>query len=125
LNTVRHHLRLGTWLALVAMLALALLPTVSHALARSGSGFAEVCTPQGMKVVALADGEQQPSSAAMHLEHCPYCAVAGTAAALPPAPLVLPLPPAEAALQPPLFLQAPSTLFAWAAAQPRGPPSEV
>ena len=107
------------------MLALALLPTLSHALAGSGSGFAEVCTPQGMKVVTLADGEQRPSSASLHLEHCPYCVAGVGAAALPPAPLAIPLPPAEPALQPPLFLQAPHTLFAWAAAQPRGPPIPV
>jgi len=107
------------------MLALALLPTLSHALAGSSSAYAEVCTPQGMKVVALADGEQQPATASLHLEHCPYCVAGGAAAGLPPAPPALPLPPAEVALQPPLLLQAPHTLFAWAAAQPRGPPIPV
>ena len=104
------------------MLALALLPTLSHALAGSSSAYAEVCTPQGMKVVALADGEQQPATASLHLEHCPYCLAGLALAGLPPTPLALPLPPAEPVLQPPLFLRAPRTLFAWAAAQPRGPP---
>jgi hypothetical protein len=122
---IRRHLRFANWLALVAMLALAVLPTLSHAMAGSSNGFAEVCTPQGPKVIALADGEQQPSSASLHLEHCPYCIAGIGAVGMPPAPLVLPLPAAEAALQPPLFLQAPRTLFAWAVAQPRGPPFPV
>jgi hypothetical protein len=124
-NAIRRHLRFAHWLALVAMLALSVLPTVSHALAGESNAFAEVCTPQGPKVVALADGEQQPSTASLHLEHCPYCVAGIGAAGLPPAPQALPLPPAEAVLQPPLFLHAPRTLFAWAAAQPRGPPIPV
>jgi len=107
------------------MLALALLPTLSHALAGSSSGFAEVCTPQGMKVVALAEGQQQPATASLHLEHCPYCVAGFAGAPLPPAALALPLPAQAAALAPPRFLQAPRTLFAWAAAQPRGPPIAV
>src|SRR5262245_31384367 len=47
--------RLPLWLALVAMLALAVLPTLSHALAfaRGGAAWAEVCTPQGMRLVAV------------------------------------------------------------------------
>ncbi len=105
------------------MLALALLPTVSHALARSGTGFAEVCTPQGMKVVALADGERQPSTAATHLEHCAYCSAGFSAVDLPPPPPVLPVLNVAGSEAPPLFLQAPTTLHAWATAQPRGPPA--
>jgi hypothetical protein len=107
------------------MLALSVLPTVSHALSTGSSAFDEVCTPQGPKLVALADGEQQPSTASLHLEHCPYCVTGVGAAGLPPAPHAEALPPAEAVLLAPLFLHAPRTLFAWAAAQPRGPPIPV
>ena len=56
LNTLRRRLPLCTWFAILAMLALALLPTVSHAVAHgqgSRSAWAEVCTPQGMKWVAV------------------------------------------------------------------------
>jgi hypothetical protein len=123
-------LRAFTWLALVAALALALLPTLSHAVAhaRGGSAWAEVCTAQGARLVAVVDAEGGDGAAAplqgmIHLEHCPFCALSAGAVGLPPAqpaPLALPLgsdaPPAR-------FLSAPRTLFAWAAAQPRGPPS--
>lgn len=120
--------RFPLWLAFVAMLALAMLPTVSHALAfvRGGAAWAEVCTPQGMQLVVV-DASQTPDSpsptqAAGHLEHCPLCALGADLPALPPAPpaaLMLPLTGAEA---PALFLHAPRTLFAWRSAQPRGPP---
>lgn len=128
-RTARYPL----WLALVAMLALALLPTVSHAIAfaamdsRGGVAWAEVCTPQGMRLVAVdaaqpAADRSAPVQAAGHLEHCPLCALGADLPALPPAPpAALPLPLA-AADPPPLFLHAPRTLFAWRSAQPRGPP---
>ncbi len=122
----------SAWLALWAMLAMALLPTVSHALAfaRGGaSNWVEVCTPQGMRLmaVAVADGADgapapAPVQAAGHLEHCPLCALGGD---LPPLPAAAPaalLPPHSAAL-PSLFLQAPYAQQAWRSAQPRGPPS--
>ena len=125
MNAFRRHLQLGTWLALVAMLALALLPTVSHALAGEGRGFAEICTPQGMKVLALTDGEQ-PSTASVHLEHCPYCTVGpGDVAPPPPAPQAMAALAVGFQATPPLFGAAPRRLFAWALASPRAPPSRL
>ncbi len=127
MNALRPHLRLPVWIALVAMLALALLPTLSHALtfARGGSGaWVEVCTPQGMRLVQVAGDETPaPLQAGSHLEHCPLCVLPHVDAAPPPAvPAVLPLPLA-AFSPPPAFLHAPVTLYAWRSASPRGPPS--
>lgn len=126
----RFTQRLALLLALLATLALAVLPSVSHALAFAHGGasaWAEVCTPQGMRMVAV-DPEQQtdssaPMQAAATLEHCALCALAGGASALPASgPVALPLLPNSHAL-PWLFLHAPHTLHAWRSAQPRGPPS--
>lgn len=121
--------RFPLWLALAAMLALALLPTLSHALAfaRGASAWAEVCTPQGMRLVSVdvaqAVDTGTPVQAAGHLEHCPLCALGADTPPLPPAPpAALPLP-LSAAEPPALFLHAPRTLHAWRSAQPRGPPS--
>jgi len=91
-NPMRRHLRPATWLALLAVWALALLPTVSHALAaQRGDAWVEVCTTQGLQRVELAaaadDGEapQQPAGLATgHRDHCPLCQAA-QAALLPPA----------------------------------------
>jgi hypothetical protein len=126
---LRRHLRPLSAIALLAMLALALLPTLSHAWAsaRGGSVWAEVCTPQGVRLVALdGDGPSNdggvPMSASAHLEHCPFCG--STPHAAPPPAQAAPAVPAAVALHvPPHFLHAPRTLHAWRSAQPRGPPS--
>jgi hypothetical protein len=127
-----------TWLALVAMLAMALLPSVSHALAfaRNGTGgnggWVEVCTPQGMRMVAVdadavagdpAGAVPAPTQATGFLEHCPLCALAADTAPLPPAALAALPDVRRGDPLPLLFLQGPSTLYAWRSAQPRGPPS--
>lgn len=127
MNTLRHHFRPAVWLALIAIAAMALLPTLSHALARSGgagsTAFTEVCTPQGMKVVALTDGEEAPDSAQLRLEHCHWCTAA--IGDLAPPPVILPqeVPAAAGVCVPTLFLQARHTLHAWASVQPRAPPA--
>jgi Protein of unknown function (DUF2946) len=126
-TTFRRHLLSISWLALLAMCALALAPTVSHALAkaRGSTQWTEVCTPQGMRLVALdaqTTPEQQPAVGG-HLEHCPWCGVGSISAGMPPAPPAV-LPPAQPLrFVPPLFLQARQTPFVWAPAQPRGPPA--
>ncbi len=119
------------------MLALALLPTLSHALAHARGGvgaWAEVCTPQGLRAVALGAGQgaevsapavpaAPTTTAAGHLEHCPLCALNADFTPLPaPAQPALALPAGSAEL-PALFLHAPRTPFSWRSAQPRGPPS--
>lgn len=128
MNARPTRLRRFAWLAILATLAMALMPTVSHALAhwRGQASWVEVCTTAGSRLVALdAAGEaQQPAtSAAAHLEHCPYCAPSFGGVGLPPSPLTLPLPADLATEVPALFLQAPRTLHAWCSAQPRAPPS--
>jgi hypothetical protein len=125
--THRRTLRPLVWLALMAVLAMALLPTVTHALAlqRGGSAWVEVCTPQGMRLVAVDAGDTPaPLQAAAHLEHCPLCALQGVdAGAPPPAPAGMVFLPPGRSGPPPLFLLAPTTLHAWRSAQPRGPPA--
>jgi Protein of unknown function (DUF2946) len=130
LPTPRQHQRLLTWLALVAVLGMALLPTLSHALAFArgdASRWAEVCTPQGMRLVAVDDSagaeDKTLPTASGQLEHCPLCALGAGAMAPPPAPLAVLWLPLAGAEPPTAFLQAPRTAHAWRSAQPRGPPS--
>lgn len=141
MQSIRPHLRRLSWLALVSLLALALLPTLSHALAharaaaagQSHDGWAEVCTPQGTRVLALqdpvargepapAEGENPPHGAQGHFEHCPYCAPSGTALAGAPAPMPALVLPLGSAAPPAPFRHAPRTRHAWRGPQPRGPP---
>ena len=121
---IRHHRLLTAWIALVAMLAFALVPTVSRAMAFGigSSSWAEICTPQGMKRVAVADGDEAPAQAGAHLDHCALCGLSTDGAApLPAARAPLRLPVGSAAV-PQAFLQAAHTLPAWRRAQARAPP---
>jgi Protein of unknown function (DUF2946) len=124
----RLHRRLTAWMALVAMLAFALLPTLSRAMAFAGGGtaWAEVCTPQGLKRVSLSDAGTDtgtPGPNASHLEACAFCSLATDGAApLPSSPVGAALPLGRTPT-PRLFLQAAATLHAWRSAQPRAPPS--
>ena len=123
-SAARHHRRLTAWIALVAMLAFALVPTLSRAMAfgNGSSTWAEICTPQGMKLVSAVDGDESPAQAGGHLDHCALCGLATDGAApLPAVNASLPLPLGSAEV-PRLFLQAATTLHAWRSAQPRAPP---
>ncbi len=123
----RRYLHRLSWLAWVAVFGLAVMPTLSHALAHAATAQGlrlEVCTPQGMKVLQLgADGQFQPDEAPaiQHLEHCPFCGLSAQAAPPPaePAPLQVHAGGSE---RPLLFLRAPRPLFNWAPAQARAPP---
>jgi hypothetical protein len=126
MQILRCRLHRLTWLALVAMLGLGLLPTVSHALAwagangGNGSG-AEVCTAGRPSRVA-ADGVTGGLPATGVLQHCPYCVPGSVAAGLPPSPL-----PDLAALRssgqvPQGVCLAPLESTRWTAALPRAPP---
>lgn len=120
------------WLALFAMLAAALLPTFSHAIhaAHGGQGWVEVCTGQGIRLVALGEalgveqsadpGSSEPQTT--HLDSCLYCGCSPVMG-LPPSTAGPAWMARLAAFEPPLFLHAAHTLFAWRTAQPRGPPS--
>ena len=124
-NDLRAHLKPVAWLALVAMLALAVLPTVSRALSFGGmNGWTENAAHAGMHGAGHDHGQHAGAQAqhAGHLEHCPLCALSFAAVTLPPAPSAAPALTLLRFEPPPLFLRAPRTLFAWRSAQPRGPP---
>lgn len=130
MNAVRHRLRTWTWVALVAVLALALLPTLSRAWAPEASGAPahagmEVCTAEGLRLMPAPDDGQDPAPAhhADAFERCAHCVLGGAPVVpLPSLPVWQPADLSGQAL-PALFLQAPHTLHAWASAQPRAPPA--
>lgn len=115
-----------------AVLGMALAPTVSHALmAASGAQWAEICSTSGSRWVPLQEaaagqaGDEAPATTSnpMDMPHCPLCCHLGSDTGLPPPQLLSVVFLDNAAqLLPALFLHAPHPLFAWAAAQPRGPP---
>lgn len=125
---LRAFRRLFSWVALLAILAGALAPAVSHALySKGGKSFLEICTAQGTRLIAIDAGAgAHPSTGGQHdvvMEHCPFCVPhAGSLGLLPATELVFKLPADGSRFYPPLFFSAPGPLFAWASAQPRAPP---
>ena len=120
----RSTRRLVSWFACLAILVGALAPAVSHALQAPGgdSTWVEVCTALGAQRVKLDPSDESHSPAGPLLEHCPYCSLHADATP-PPAPVSVPVLPLPRSGPPERFLTAPRTLFVWAAAQPRAPPS--
>jgi len=124
-QTVRRLFRPATWLAILAMLGLAIAPTISHALAASGPGnpWAEICSAASGQAVAAADAPGRQSDAGAHLGHCPLSGHLGNAPTLPSWPSTGCAAAGQAEAAPALFAAAPRPLSAWAAAQPRAPPA--
>ena len=130
--------RLGVWAALWAMIAMAISPTISHAIVRFSAPagapmVTEICTTRGVERLSLnpslhltdesADAESRTLPAPHNLngEHCPLCGQSGHSGLPPPAQSLLKLPGLSDA-PPRLFLLASHPLFAWLQARPRGPP---
>ncbi|CAM8647120.1 Protein of unknown function DUF2946 [Burkholderiales bacterium] len=124
------QLRRTSFLALLAMVMLALAPMVSKVIAaeRIDSNLVEVCTTEGTKWLSASElgqvgsvgHDQRPSSLHDHGGNCPYCnlqatkflsSVVQTCSSTKPVVLV-----------PPLFYQAPKPLFVWALQPARAPP---
>lgn len=120
--------RIAVWIAVLAILLATLMPAISHAMvsrAIDTSAMHEICTSEGIKLATHSDHgdqHQQHSEQGMHLEHCPYCITSAASAALPSKTFCMPVI-VGTQLVPSLFLEAAHPLFAWAAAQPRGPPA--
>lgn len=127
---VKFKRRMTAWIAGFAVLLAALAPSISQAIFASkvsAAGFGEICSVTGNKLAKVEhEGHHSSSSPAekgLHFEHCPFCFTHAGSVGLPPATdLVLPMP-VGTQLMPPLFYQSPRSLFTWAAAQSRAPPS--
>lgn len=80
---MRRLNRFASWIAMMAVIFASLAPTISHAFPAKNnqpSLLQELCSAQGAKrfisVDVAIDNKQAPAQnqAAMHFEHCPYCA---------------------------------------------------
>lgn len=127
MHRIRLQLRWFSRLALGLLLALALAPSVSRALADQAAPgpWSEYCSSVGTQRFAAATLPQDPAPApaSAHVDHCPLCGNLSGPLALPSAS-TRDVPASDAgSFEPPLFAHAPRPLFAWRTAQPRGPPT--
>jgi len=124
------QIRRSALVALVAMMLLALAPTVSKLVAAelATTNVVEVCTTEGTKWLPASEFVQIPSAghdqgpSSLHGGDCPYCSLqvakflTSAAQSFAATPVV--------SLLPPLFYKAPKPLFAWAHSRSRAPPTQ-
>jgi hypothetical protein len=122
--------RRTAWLAIFAILLNAFAPAVSHAMAAHfGVSWLEVCTPDGLKRIAVEYSAARPDiPPGAHIvadTHCPYCAPHGASFAHAPPAL-----PAVAVLGGPAVLSSDPQSVAlqrsvWTGGHARAPPPFV
>jgi Protein of unknown function (DUF2946) len=121
------HRRFAAWLALLAVLWGALVPTLAQAAvsASSRQGWVEVCSASGVLWVRVDGGAESPSgqsgSMADAAAHCPWCPMQG-AAGLPPALALSTAANTQGPVPPAAFTSARSAAL-WPTAQSRAPPA--
>ncbi|MFM9914311.1 MAG: DUF2946 domain-containing protein [Rhizobacter sp.] len=133
----RHCWKFFLHIALIAMVGVVLVPTLSQALrpaAGTGPG-AVVCSTAGARWLASAAQTADTSfggppvapsrPVGLHTEHCPLCSQFSSALGMPPADAACVLGPEGVARQPTLYPQSPRALFVWAPRQSRAPPPLV
>ena len=121
------------WFACIAQLLAALGLSIGQALAPGAARgglviWAEVCTLSGNRLVGIDGGKSDPApvAPATHLfHHCPCCSLHVTALGMPPNALSVPAQLRFGLQLPEPMLRVARTLFAWTAAQPRGPPLQT
>jgi hypothetical protein len=121
------HRRFAAWLALLAVLWGALVPTLAQAAvsASSRQGWVEVCSASGVLWVRVDGGAESPSgqsgSMADAAAHCPWCLMQG-AAGLPPEPALSTTANALGPVPAAAFTSA-RPAAVWSPAQSRAPPA--
>ncbi|PZO11910.1 MAG: DUF2946 domain-containing protein [Burkholderiales bacterium] len=121
------HRRCAAWLALLAVLWGALVPTLAQAAVSTSSrqGWVEVCSASGVLWMRVDGGAQsptsQPGSMADASAHCPWCPMQG-AAGLPPEPALTTAVCAQGPVPTAAFTSARPALL-WSKAQSRAPPA--
>ena len=112
--SLRFVRRLASWIALVALLAVTFMPTISSALSARGDRL-DICS-------ADLSPKSPPSNGHHVFEHCPYCGLHTDLALLPLPPSAAGDVPVRFCESPAAFLQAPRATGIWSTSQPRAPP---
>lgn len=131
MSFLRVYRRFTAALALLAMVLSVLVPTVAQAVVHASgqAQWVQVCSASGMVWVKASDadsaepGAQDPSKPMGGMsEPCPWCAVHGGAAGVPP-PTAAFVGAIAAAEPPPAFLFSATVSGVWAVAHARAPPA--
>lgn len=127
----RHRQGLWAWIAIVAILAATLLPSVGRTTGIGGSDLLhEICFGSGtslsvdeLRAAGFSLTSDEAPQPMLGLDHCPFCCGHAVLAVLPATPPEIPLMIADAAFFPWLFYAAPQPLFIWSPSLARAPPA--
>ena len=124
-----RHLRRLSWIALLAILSLALVPTVSRALMATSGAFAtaEVCsaTEGAARSADDAAGATDLAHASHIFSACAFCALGGIAMALPTTVAFTAAAPAADTTFQAIAPARQGARRPWADARPRAPPARA
>ncbi len=121
------HRRLAAWLALLAVLWGALVPTLAQAVVSSSDrqGWVEVCSASGVLWVRVDGGAAsptgEPGTVADASAHCPWCPMQGAAGLSPETALVTAVDAQGSAPTTAFTSARPASV--WSPAQSRAPPA--
>lgn len=124
--TIRRRI---TWIAALAVLAMALAPAISQWLLvqrNAGLAWVAVCSNTGTRWVAVgqATHDHPTDQGGLHAQsHCPACFLQAHDMGLPPVAVTVLTLTSEPQALPWLFLHAPRPLAAWSPALARAPPA--
>ena len=122
-----RQLQRFSWLAIAALLMLALAPGISHAIAASqgSTQLVELCTSRGIITIAVADTAPAEYPDDAQVMHCAFCSLQNHAQMAGPPGIVVPSPTRFSVAAPTASDDEPTPSWVWAGVHARGPPSLV
>jgi hypothetical protein len=77
--------KIGSWVAIFAMLLTSFMPLISHAVESTNNvhNLERICTSQGMKFVSTQNQVPDKNHSSINMMHCAYCSIASDKSYLP------------------------------------------
>ena len=77
--------KIGSWVAIFAMLLTSFMPLISHAVASTNNvhNLERICTSQGIKFVSTQNQVPDKNHSSINMMHCAYCSIASDKSYLP------------------------------------------
>ena len=77
--------KIGSWVAIFAMLLTSFMPLVSHAVQSTNNvhNIERICTSQGIKFVSTQNQSPDKNHSSINMVHCAYCSIASDKHYLP------------------------------------------
>ncbi|MEN9391486.1 MAG: hypothetical protein RL017_784 [Pseudomonadota bacterium] len=77
--------KIGSWVAIFAMLLTSFMPLISHAVQSTNNthNIERICTSQGIKFVSTQNQAPDKNHSSINMMHCAYCSIATDKSYLP------------------------------------------